>query len=166
MEHAPASCQSHRTAIFFRQIIPVLVCCSHRITGLKLAAEREVNLPYDVTRVDAVLASRFAWAQVFAGSGRERELWPRLLITYSCGLVILELKPGEYIHLPVPAADDWLRRPASSGRSASFIALAIFPESKYRMHRRWFTPQLPRHVSMLSRKFCCEPGARNSRSSG
>jgi hypothetical protein len=63
----------------------------------------------DVTRVDSVLDSRFVYSQVFAGSGTEHGIIDVLTITRTGRLAILELKASEHIHLPIQAADYWLR---------------------------------------------------------
>jgi hypothetical protein len=63
----------------------------------------------DVTRVDSVLDSRFVYSQVFAGSGTEHGIIDVLTITRTGRLAILELKASEHIHLPMQAADYWLR---------------------------------------------------------
>jgi hypothetical protein len=53
--------------------------------------------------------SRFVYAQVFAGSGAEHGIIDVLTITQAGRLAILELKASEHIHLPLQAADYWLR---------------------------------------------------------
>jgi hypothetical protein len=63
----------------------------------------------DVTRIDAVLDSRFVYTQVFAGSAAEHGIIDVLTITRAGRLAILELKASEHIHLPMQAADYWLR---------------------------------------------------------
>lgn len=63
----------------------------------------------DVTRVDAVLDPRFAYSQVFAHAGGEHGILDLLCVTRSGRLAILELKANEHIHLPLQAADYWLR---------------------------------------------------------
>jgi hypothetical protein len=63
----------------------------------------------DVTRVDAVLDRRFVYSQVFAGTGREHGILDLLTVTRSGRLAIIELKASEHIHLPLQAADYWLR---------------------------------------------------------
>jgi hypothetical protein len=63
----------------------------------------------DVTRVDAALDFRFVYSQVFAGSGSEHGIIDVLTITRAGRLAILELKTSEHIHLPLQAADYWLR---------------------------------------------------------
>lgn len=63
----------------------------------------------DVTRVDAMLDPRFAYSQVFASSGGEHGILDLLAVTRSGRLAILELKASEHIHLPLQAADYWLR---------------------------------------------------------
>ena len=63
----------------------------------------------DVTRIDASLDQRFVYAQVFANSGGEHGILDVLTATRSGRLAILELKASEHIHLPLQAADYWLR---------------------------------------------------------
>jgi hypothetical protein len=63
----------------------------------------------DVTRVDAALDSRFAYAQVFANTFSERGIRDLLTVTRGGRLAILELKATEHIHLPLQAANYWLR---------------------------------------------------------
>ncbi|MDP9146335.1 MAG: hypothetical protein M3N22_01645 [Acidobacteriota bacterium] len=63
----------------------------------------------DVTRIDSILDSRFVYTQVFAGTGAEHGVIDVLAITRSGRLAILELKASEHIHLPLQAADYWLR---------------------------------------------------------
>ena len=63
----------------------------------------------DVTRIDASLDARFVYAQVFDNSGGEHGILDVLTVTRNGRLAILELKAGEHIHLPLQAADYWLR---------------------------------------------------------
>jgi hypothetical protein len=63
----------------------------------------------DVTRVDAALDPRFVYSQVFAHAGCEHGILDLLTATRSGRLAILELKASEHIHLPLQAADYWLR---------------------------------------------------------
>jgi hypothetical protein len=63
----------------------------------------------DVTRIDAVLDPRFVYSQVFANTGGERGILDLLTITRTGRLAILELKVTENLHLPMQAADYWLR---------------------------------------------------------
>ena len=63
----------------------------------------------DVTRIDASLDQRFVYTQVFANSGGERGILDVLTVTRNGRLAILELKTSEHIHLPLQAADYWLR---------------------------------------------------------
>jgi hypothetical protein len=63
----------------------------------------------DVTRIDAKLDSRFVYAQVFASAGGEHGILDLLAVSRSGRLAILELKATEHIHLPLQAADYWLR---------------------------------------------------------
>jgi hypothetical protein len=63
----------------------------------------------DVTRVDAALDPRFVYVQVFANAGGEHGILDLLTVTRSGRLAIIELKASEHIHLPLQAADYWLR---------------------------------------------------------
>lgn len=74
-------------------------------------AERwlEAIVRQDVTRVDAALDPRFVYTQVFASSYGEHGILDVLTVTRAGRLAILELKATEHIHLPLQAADYWLR---------------------------------------------------------
>ncbi|HMD39542.1 MAG TPA: hypothetical protein VKH15_09680 [Candidatus Acidoferrum sp.] len=74
-------------------------------------AERwlEALVREDVSRVDAVLDQRFVYSQVFARAGGEHGILDLLTVTRSKRLAILELKASEYLHLPLQAAEYWLR---------------------------------------------------------
>jgi hypothetical protein len=76
----------------------------------------------DVTRIDAMLDRRFVYAQVFANAGSEHGILDLLTVTQSGRLVIIELKASEHIHLPLQAADYWLRvrRHLESGEIARY----------------------------------------------
>jgi hypothetical protein len=63
----------------------------------------------DVTRIDPTFDPRFVYSQVFANSGMERGILDVLTVTRNGRLAILELKATEYLHLPLQAADYWLR---------------------------------------------------------
>jgi len=63
----------------------------------------------DITRIDAALDPRFVYAQVFANSGGEHGILDLLSVTRAGRLAILELKATEHLHLPLQAADYWLR---------------------------------------------------------
>ena len=63
----------------------------------------------DVTRIDAALDPRFVYAQVFANTLSERGILDLLTVTRAGRLAILELKATEHIHLPLQAANYWLR---------------------------------------------------------
>jgi hypothetical protein len=63
----------------------------------------------DVTRLDAALDPRYVYSQVFANAGGEHSILDLLGVTRSGRLTILELKASEHIHLPLQAADYWLR---------------------------------------------------------
>lgn len=59
--------------------------------------------------MDAALDQRFVYAQVFANAGGEHGILDLLTITRAGRLAIIEWKAGEHIHLPLQAADYWLR---------------------------------------------------------
>ena len=82
-----------------------------RHTLYRAQAERwlESIVRSDVTRIDAILDSRFLYSQVFAAGGHEHGILDILTITRSGRLAIIELKATEHIHLPIQAADYWLR---------------------------------------------------------
>ena len=63
----------------------------------------------DVTRVDAALDARFVYSQVFGSTAGEHGILDLLTVTRSGRLAIIELKASEHIHLPLQAADYWLR---------------------------------------------------------
>jgi hypothetical protein len=56
-----------------------------------------------------MLDARFVYPQVFANAGGEHGILDLLTVTRSGRLAIIELKAGEHIHLPLQAADYWLR---------------------------------------------------------
>ena len=62
-----------------------------------------------MTRVDAALDARFVYSQVFAGAAGEHGILDLLAVTRAGRLAIVELKASEHIHLPLQAADYWLR---------------------------------------------------------
>jgi hypothetical protein len=76
----------------------------------------------DITRIDAVLDQRFVYAQVFANAGGEHGILDLLTVTRSGRLAIIELKASEHLHLPLQAADYWLRvhRQVQSGEIARY----------------------------------------------
>jgi len=63
----------------------------------------------DVTRIDANLDRRFVYTQLFASTANERSILDVLTVTKSGRLAIIELKASEHIHLPLQAAEYWLR---------------------------------------------------------
>lgn len=63
----------------------------------------------DVARVDAALDARFVYSQVFASTAGEHGILDLLTVTRFGRLAIIELKASEHIHLPLQAADYWLR---------------------------------------------------------
>ncbi len=69
----------------------------------------ETMVRSDVTRIDANLDPRFVYTQLFANTANERGILDVLTVTKSGRLAIIELKASEHIHLPLQAADYWLR---------------------------------------------------------
>lgn len=63
----------------------------------------------DISRIDAVLDGRYVYSQVFTQAGGEHGILDLLTVTRTGRLAIVELKASEHIHLPVQAADYWLR---------------------------------------------------------
>ena len=63
----------------------------------------------DISRVDAALDPRFLYSQVFAGTSAEHGILDLVGVTRSGRLAIIELKATEHIHLPLQAANYWLR---------------------------------------------------------
>jgi hypothetical protein len=80
---------------------PVLYRASGALAG--------IHCREDVTRVDAMLDARFVYTQVFANAGGAHGILDLLAVTRSGRLAIIELKASEHIHLPLQAADYWLR---------------------------------------------------------
>ena len=74
-------------------------------------AERwlEAQVAADIARVDPALDPRFVYTQVFAATAADRGVLDLLGVTRTGRLAILELKAGEHLHLPLQAADYWLR---------------------------------------------------------
>jgi hypothetical protein len=63
----------------------------------------------DVGRIEPALDSRFVYTQVFASGCSQHGILDVLTVTRTGPLAILELKAAEHIHLPLQAADYWLR---------------------------------------------------------
>lgn len=99
------------------QLLKELENCRHPLAGnarhrhYRAQPERwlETIVRNDVTRVDASLDPRFVYTQLFASSSIERGILDVLTVTRSGRLAIIELKAAEHIHLPLQAADYWLR---------------------------------------------------------
>lgn len=74
-------------------------------------AERwlETLLLHDPARLDARLDSRFLYSQVPAFSSTDRGVLDLLGMTRDGRLVVIELKASQDLHLPLQAADYWLR---------------------------------------------------------
>jgi hypothetical protein len=88
---------------------PLATDTRHALYRAQPERRLEAIVRNDVTRIDAILDSRFVYTQVFAGSGAEHGIIEVLTITRAGRLAILELKASEHIHLPIQAADYWLR---------------------------------------------------------
>jgi hypothetical protein len=69
----------------------------------------EAIIRQDVSCIDASLDARFVYSQVFARVAGEHGILDVLTVNRSGRLAILELKASEHIHLPLQAADYWLR---------------------------------------------------------
>lgn len=63
----------------------------------------------DVSRIDAALDPRFLYAQVFANTAAEHGILDLIGVTRGGRLAVIELKASEHIHLPLQAANYWLR---------------------------------------------------------
>ena len=115
----------------------------------------------DVTCVDAELDPRFVYTQVLANTGSAHGILDVLTVTRNGRVAILELKANEHIHLPLQAADYWLRiwRHLDRGDFASYgyftgLELQSAPPIVYlvapalRFHPttdallRWLSPEL------------------------
>lgn len=100
-----------------KQLLRDLASCRHPLaTDTRHALYRaqperwlESLVREDVMRVDAALDARFVYSQVFASSAGEHGILDLLTVTRSGRLAIVELKASEHIHLPLQAADYWLR---------------------------------------------------------
>jgi hypothetical protein len=82
-----------------------------RHTFYRSQAERwlESLVRDDVSPIDPALDPEFVYSQVFAHAGGEHGILDLLSVTRSGRLAILELKATEHVHLPLQAADYWLR---------------------------------------------------------
>jgi hypothetical protein len=94
----------------------------HSLYRLQTERWLESIVHEDVTRIDAMLDQRFVYAQVFANGGDEHGILDLLTVTRSGRLAVIELKASEHIHLPLQAADYWLRvrRQLQSGEIARY----------------------------------------------
>lgn len=88
---------------------PLASDCRHAFYRTQPERWLEGLIREDVTRVDAALDPRFVYSQVFANVGGEHGILDLLTVTRYGRLAILELKASEHIHLPLQAADYWLR---------------------------------------------------------
>jgi hypothetical protein len=115
-------------------------------------------------RIHATLDSRFVYAQVFANTSSERGILDLLTVARDGRLAILELKAAEHIHLPLQAANYWLRvrRHLQQGdfpRYDYFTGIELQPAAPivYLVALRCVFIPLPTH--------CCAIFRRRSRSS-
>ena len=97
----------------------------------------------DFTRLDPTLDSRFVYGQVFANTAAQRGIFDLLTITRNGRLVILELKATEDIHLPLQAAEYWLRIWRHLEQD-DFHPTAIFLTSACNTSHLWYTWSRPR----------------------
>ena len=81
----------------------------HRLYRAQPERWLETIVLSDVTRIDPRLDPRFVYTQLFANSATERSILDILTVTKTGRLAIIELKASEHIHLPLQAADYWLR---------------------------------------------------------
>lgn len=88
---------------------PLAVDTRHALYRAQPERWLEAIVRHDVSCIDASLDSRFVYSQVFARVGGEHGILDLLTVNRSGRLAILELKAGEHIHLPLQAADYWLR---------------------------------------------------------
>ncbi|MBI3406339.1 MAG: hypothetical protein HY046_12870 [Acidobacteria bacterium] len=77
----------------------------------RVQAERwlETLLLADSARIDARLNPQFLYSQVPAFSSKDRGVLDLLGMTRSGRLVVIEIKASQDLHLPLQAADYWLR---------------------------------------------------------
>lgn len=77
----------------------------------RASAERwlETLLLRDPGRVDARLDAQFVYSQVPAFSSTDRGVLDLLGVTRDARLVVMEIKSSQDLHLPLQAADYWLR---------------------------------------------------------
>jgi hypothetical protein len=88
---------------------PLATDTRHRLYRAQPERWLETIVRSDVTRIDPRLNPRFVYTQLFASSVTERGILDILTVTKTGRLVIIELKATEHIHLPLQAADYWLR---------------------------------------------------------
>jgi hypothetical protein len=69
----------------------------------------EAQVRWHLERVDATLLNQYVYGQVPAMAGCERGILDLLSCDESGRLVVMELKAGEDIHLPIQALDYWMR---------------------------------------------------------
>jgi len=88
---------------------PVATDSRHALYRAQAERWLESIVREDISRIDAVLDGRFVYSQVFTQAGGEHGILDLLTVTRTGRLAIVELKASEHIHLPVQAADYWLR---------------------------------------------------------
>lgn len=98
----------------------------HRLYRAQPERWLESVLRENIALIDASLDPRFVYTQVFANAGGEHGIIDALGVTRTGRLAILELKASEHIHLPLQAANYWLRvrRHLEQG---DFTRLGYFP---------------------------------------
>lgn len=82
---------------------------SHPMYRMQSERWLETYVAADPSRIDARLDPQFVYTQVPAFSAGDRGVLDLLGVTRDRRLVIIELKADEDIHLPLQAADYWLR---------------------------------------------------------
>ena len=92
---------------FFRH--PLATDTRHSLYRSQAERWLESIVREDVTRINVALDPRFVYSQVFANVSGEHGILDLLAVSRSGRLAILELKANEHLHLPLQAADYWLR---------------------------------------------------------
>ena len=88
---------------------PLATDTRHRLYRAQPERWLESIVRSDVTRIEPRLDPRFVYTQLFANSATDRSILDILTVTTTGRLAIIELKATEHIHLPLQAADYWLR---------------------------------------------------------
>jgi hypothetical protein len=114
----------------------------------------------DVTHIDAALDARFVYAQVFPNTFSERGILDLLTVTRAGRLAILALKATEHIHLPLQAANYWLRIRRHLLQILRGMVISLesscslwLPSCIWLRRRCAFIPR-PMHCCAISRRRC------------